>query len=127
MICSCVGWMDSGVQVFTSSGKFQRAGDDFEKMQRAEIFKQFGDARVGIQQFYAALAGRAGRVQFQAELRQDSEKRAVHQHALRQINDEMRVAFFRQFRQQRLEIRAGNKIGAPGDFDAGEIIAHQHF
>ena len=98
VICSRVGLTGSGVPGLDIAGQLQRAGGDFEEMQRAQIFQQLGDARVGIQQFDAAVV-RCGRlVQLQAEPGQHAEKGAVHEHAFRQINDEMAVALLRSAR-----------------------------
>ena len=56
----------------------------------------------------------------------DLQKRAVHQHAVRQINDEMFVSFLHQFSQQRFEIRAEREVGAARYFHAREISADQY-
>ena len=107
-------------------GQGQRAAGGFEEMQRAKIFEQFGDARVGIEQFNAALIGRAGLVQLDPKSGQHAQKRAVHEHALRQINDETVIALLAELGEQRFKIGAEREIGAARDFQAGKILADQY-
>ena len=78
-------------------GQFQNTGGGLEQMRGAEILQQIADARGGIVQFNAAFRRRALGIEFHAEAGQHAQKRAVHQHTVAQVNQEVAKALLAQF------------------------------
>ena len=77
---------------FRLIGQAEGAFIEFKKMQDTEAFQQLGYTRIRIEQFYrrGTLVLRR-RAHFQTKPCQDSQKRAVHQRAFRQIQNEIAI------------------------------------
>ena len=108
----------------------RRALLNFEQMQHSEMLQQIGNACVRIEQFNRALGFvRLRRIHLQSESCQHAEKRAVHQRAFAQVQNEIIPSLLHQFIDQRFEIDAGGEIGPAGNFNADAFRAdeNQHF
>ena len=107
-----------------------RALGYLEEMQHAEVFQEFRDAAVGIEELDGAIdfVG-LRRIQFQAEPSEHSQKGAVHEHAFGEVEDETGVAALQQLIEEGLEINAGGEVRASGDLHHGGFFTngHQHF
>ena len=105
-------------------GSFNGAFGYFEQVQHAEIFEEFRDAAVGIEQLDGAIDFvRLRRVQFQSEAGEDAEEGAVHEHAFGEIENETGIASLQELIEEGFEINAGREIGASGDLHQGGSFA----
>ena len=94
-------------------------------MQHPEVLKQLGDSRIRIGQFDPPVPlPWGGAVHFKTEPGEHSKKRAVHQHAFREIENEIAIAFLTQLIDQRFEIDTRIEIRPPDNLNTGEFFPH---
>ncbi len=111
-------------------GRNERTVPYAEQVQDAEILEQFHDSGVWVEQFEARTASFVlDRAEFQAESRQDAQERAVHEHALGEVEHEVLAALLPEFVEQGLEVYARGKVGPPDDLHTGKVLADtdRHF
>lgn len=116
------GFGAAGFQICREMGG---AADDFEEMHGSEVFEEFGDAIIGIQQFDAAFGGGAVGIEFHAEAGEDAQKGAIHQDTFGKINDKMVETLLGKAIKQGLKVRAEGEIRATCHFNAGKAFTDQ--
>ena len=87
-------------------------GDEVEEMDDAEVFEEFSDAGIGIEQFdgAAVVFGVFAGADHQAEAGKDTEKGAVHESAFGKVQDDADKILFNEFVQEGFEVNAGRKV-----------------